>query len=49
MLLRLRGGGGQTLAEYALLVALIAIVVLAGALLFGVNVTSLFSNTAAHV
>lgn len=49
LLLRLRGDGGQTLAEYALLVAAIAIVVLAGAILFGVNVTSLFSNTAAHV
>ncbi|MGH2858903.1 MAG: Flp family type IVb pilin [Solirubrobacteraceae bacterium] len=46
---RLRGDAGQTLAEYALLVTAIAIVVVVAALLFGVNVTGLFSSTAAHV
>ncbi|MHB1568199.1 MAG: Flp family type IVb pilin [Solirubrobacteraceae bacterium] len=46
---RLVDHSGQTLAEYALLVTAIAVVVIVAALVFGVNVTGLFSTTAGHV
>jgi Flp pilus assembly pilin Flp len=47
--LRVVGQSGQTLAEYALLVSAVAVVVILAALLLGVDVTGLFSSTAGHV
>jgi Flp pilus assembly pilin Flp len=44
---RVRPDGGQTLAEYGILIAVIAVVVIIAATVFGSSVTSLFS-TAAH-
>lgn len=46
---RLCADSGQSLMEYALLVTAIAIVVVAAAMLLGVDVTGLFGSTAAHV
>ena len=46
---RLRGHSGQTLVEYGLLVTAIAVVVILAALLLGVNVTGLFSSSAANI
>jgi pilus assembly protein Flp/PilA len=40
---------GQDLAEYALLIGLIALVVLAAVTLLGVNITAVFSNIANSV
>jgi pilus assembly protein Flp/PilA len=37
---------GQDLAEYALLIALIAIVVIAAVTLLGANITTVFNNIA---
>jgi pilus assembly protein Flp/PilA len=37
---------GQDLAEYALLIALIAIVVIAAVTLLGTNITTVFNNIA---
>jgi pilus assembly protein Flp/PilA len=44
---RMRHEGGQTMAEYGILIAVIAVVVIVAATLFGSSVTALF-NTAAH-
>ncbi len=43
---RLAADDGQTLAEYGILVAVIAIIVLVAALVFGASVSALFSTTA---
>jgi pilus assembly protein Flp/PilA len=40
---------GQTMVEYAFLVAFIAVVVLAGVTLLGVNLLSFFSSIAGQV
>ena len=49
MLMRLRSEDGQTMAEYGILIGVIAVVVVAAAVLLGGNITSLFSNTSAHL
>ena len=43
---RAKSEKGQDLAEYALLIGLIALVVLAAVTLLGVNITAVFSNIA---
>jgi len=45
-MLRLAVEGGQTLAEYGIVVFVIAIVVVVSALLFGDSVSSLFTRNA---
>lgn len=40
---------GQTLAEYAILVAVIAVIVIAGATVFGGSVSTLFSSSAPNL
>jgi Flp pilus assembly pilin Flp len=49
VLMRLRTERGQTLAEYGILVAGIAIVVVVAAIVFGGAVSSLFGNNASHI
>ena len=44
-----RGEEGQDLLEYALLVALIALVAVAGITLTGTNVNTIFNNIAAKL
>ena len=46
---RLGSERGQTLAEYGLIVAVIAVVVIVAALLFGNSTSSLFSSSAGRV
>ncbi|MEO6859358.1 MAG: Flp family type IVb pilin [Solirubrobacteraceae bacterium] len=46
---RLRSSEGQTMAEYALLIAVIALVVILAAVLLGGNVSSTLHNTATYV
>jgi Flp pilus assembly pilin Flp len=48
-LMRLRAEPGQTMAEYGILVAVIAIVVIAAAVLFGGSLSQLFGNNASHI
>lgn len=49
MLMRLRKDEGQTMAEYGILIAVIALVVVAAAIILGNNLNSLFSSTATKV
>jgi pilus assembly protein Flp/PilA len=49
MMARLDREDGQTMVEYAFLVAFIAVVVLAGVTLLGVNLLSFFSSIAGKV
>jgi Flp pilus assembly pilin Flp len=44
-----RGEEGQDLAEYGLLVGVIALIVIVGAILFGGNLLNFFNNLAAVV
>ena len=46
MIARLRDEEGQTMAEYGLLLAVIAVVVVAAAVLLGSSISALFANTA---
>lgn len=46
---RARNQDAQTLAEYGVLAALIAVVVIAGAVLFGASLTGLFQSNATRV
>jgi Flp pilus assembly pilin Flp len=46
---RVRNQDAQTLAEYGILVSVIAVVVIAGALLFGASLTGLFQSSATRV
>jgi Flp pilus assembly pilin Flp len=46
---RLKGERGQTMAEYALLIGVIALVVLAAAVFLGSSISSLFSSTSGHI
>jgi Flp pilus assembly pilin Flp len=45
----LRGSAGQTMAEYALLIAVVAVVVIVAATLLGGNVSSTLHSTANHL
>jgi pilus assembly protein Flp/PilA len=49
LLNRLRREEGQTMAEYGILIGVIAIVVVAAALLLGTSITNLFNNTGSHL
>jgi Flp pilus assembly pilin Flp len=49
LVFRFRAQSGQTLAEYGILVSVIAIVVIVAAVLFGSNVLGLFNSNARGV
>ena len=49
MLTRLRREEGQTMAEYGILIAVIAIVVVLAAVFLGSSISSLFNNTGSHL
>jgi pilus assembly protein Flp/PilA len=49
MLVRFRNEKGQTMAEYGILIAVIALVVVVAALTLGGSISSLFANTATKV
>jgi Flp pilus assembly pilin Flp len=49
LIMRARAGEGQTMAEYGILVAVIAVVVIVAAAAFGTSVTNLFSSSAHKV
>jgi pilus assembly protein Flp/PilA len=49
MLTRLRHEEGQTMAEYGILIAVIAIVVIVAAIFLGSSIQSLFNNTGSHL
>ena len=45
----IRSERGQTMAEYGILIAVIAVIVVLAATLFGANVTKLFSSAGGHL
>lgn len=49
MLARLRPEGGQTMAEYGLLLAVIAVVVVVAAIFLGTQISSIFSQVGAKI
>lgn len=49
MVARFRNQEGQTMAEYGILIAVIAIVVIVAAVLLGGSISSLFNSTAGKV
>jgi Flp pilus assembly pilin Flp len=49
ILSRLSSQRGQTMAEYGILIAVIAIVVVLGAVFLGASISSLFRNTSSHL
>lgn len=46
---RTRSQKGQTMAEYGILIAVIAVIVVLAATFLGSNVSSLFSSTGGHL
>jgi pilus assembly protein Flp/PilA len=46
---RFRREDGQTMAEYGILIAVIAIIVVVAAAVLGGSISSLFSNTSGHL
>jgi pilus assembly protein Flp/PilA len=49
LVVRMRSQAGQTMAEYGILIAVIAIIVIVAATTLGGSLSSLFSNTATKV
>ncbi len=49
MLTRLRREDGQTMAEYGILIAVIALIVVVAAVVLGGSISNLFSSTAKSV
>jgi pilus assembly protein Flp/PilA len=49
MLTRLRREDGQTMAEYGILIAVIALIVVVAAVVLGSSISTLFSSTATKV
>ena len=49
MLQRIRREEGQTMAEYGILIGVIAIIVVAAAVLLGGSISSLFSHTSSNL
>jgi Flp pilus assembly pilin Flp len=49
LLTRMRREDGQTMAEYGILIGVIAIVVVAAAVFLGGSITSLFNTTGSHL
>jgi Flp pilus assembly pilin Flp len=47
--LKLRAQSGQTMAEYGILIAVIALIVVVAAVVLGGSISDLFSNTAHKV
>jgi Flp pilus assembly pilin Flp len=47
--LQVRLQDGQTMAEYGILIAVIAIVVVLAAVFLGSSISSLFKNTSSHL
>jgi Flp pilus assembly pilin Flp len=48
-LMRLQSEGGQTMAEYGILIAVIALIVVVAAVVLGSSVVHLFESTAHNV
>ena len=46
---RMRAERGQTMAEYGILIAVIALIVVVAAVVLGGSISTLFGNTAAKV
>ncbi len=46
---RMRNQEGQTMAEYGILIAVIAVIVVLAATLLGSNISSLFNSTGGHL
>jgi Flp pilus assembly pilin Flp len=46
---RLRCEGGQTMAEYGILIAVIALIVIVAAVVLGSSISALFGSTASQV
>lgn len=49
LVLRVRHEEGQTMAEYGILIAVIALVVIVVAITLGSSISSLFGSTASHL
>ncbi len=49
LLLRLADHGGQTMAEYGILITVIAIIVVVAAITLGGSISHLFASSASHV
>ena len=49
LVLRMRHQEGQTMAEYGILIAVIALVVVVAAVLLGSSISALFNSTASKV
>lgn len=49
LIVRMRSEEGQTMAEYGILIGVIALIVVGAAVLLGSNITHLFSNAGNHV
>lgn len=49
LFIRLASQDGQTMAEYGILIAVIALIVIVAAVVLGSSISTLFHNTAAKV
>jgi Flp pilus assembly pilin Flp len=49
LMVRMRNEDGQTMAEYGILIAVIALVVVAVAVFLGSSISALFGSTASHL
>jgi Flp pilus assembly pilin Flp len=49
LMVRTRNEDGQTMAEYGILIAVIALVVVAVAVFLGSSISALFGSTASHL
>jgi Flp pilus assembly pilin Flp len=49
LMLRVRNEEGQTMAEYGILLAVIALVVIVVAITLGSSISALFGSTASHI
>lgn len=49
LMLRVRHEEGQTMAEYGILLAVIALVVIVVAITLGSSISALFGSTASHI
>jgi Flp pilus assembly pilin Flp len=49
LMVRMRNEEGQTMAEYGILIAVIALVVVAVAVFLGSSISALFGSTASHL
>lgn len=49
LILRMRNDEGQTMAEYGILIAVIALIVVVAAIVLGGSISSLFGSTSSHL